>query len=296
MTSEDRIHQLEERLGQLTAQIAGVIPVRLADGGRGDAEKNRLIRGQVIGAVAGGTHFLIDNVWVLAGGLDPSGGNPAAAIVVANIYGQTFADNELVTAVYSPGVTLNPPADWEALKKGVGSSSSLLQFAEVYSTITAQSVWGTPGTGTVKFKLDDGTPDGAAPVAVANRYKHTFAVGDTVLCDRAFTPPRVVADKGGGASDVELIPFIFHLDTGSTLAATRVAAGPTIRPLQLTVTRCAKNVDGDLAPTAETLTVEYRDGTALPPLPAGFVYAGEALRIGAAVPVILVIYCQEWET
>jgi hypothetical protein len=73
-----------------------------------------------------------------------------------------------------------------------------LQFAEVYTAISAMATWGTYGTGTVKFKNDNGTDETGTPVTVENRYKFQYGVGSTVLCDRSYNPPRVYADSGGG--------------------------------------------------------------------------------------------------
>lgn len=181
------------------------------------SETYRAIRGSVLGDVSTTTaFFLINNIIPLAGGLDPSEGDPIAAVVVANIHGQSYYTGESVVALYSPAVTAL--ANWEALKKASGSS------------------------------------------------------------------------------DVELINFIFHSYTlGAIAAAARVGPGPTIAPTLLTVEKCGKNVSDHLEPIGETLTVEYREGEELPQLDSGHVYAGEALRIGEDTPVVLIIYCKEWE-
>lgn len=85
----------------------------------------------------------------------------------------------------------------------LGDSATRTQYGEVTSSISAMNVWGTPGTGIVQFKKDDGTNDGTAAL-VHNIYKHTYATGDVVLCDRTATPPRVIADKGSTSSGATL--------------------------------------------------------------------------------------------
>lgn len=107
----------------------------------GTTEKFRLIRGQCVGAVGGGdTTFLIDNVIVLSGGVDPSGGNPATQVRVANIFGQSYSDNDLVQAVYSPTVVASPLTDWEQLKTtGTATEKYRAIRGLVYSGATAQA-------------------------------------------------------------------------------------------------------------------------------------------------------------
>lgn len=79
----------------------------------------------------------------------------------------------------------------------IGAQASKFQYGEVYSTVTAQASWTTPGTGQVQFKTDAGSNDGT-PISVDNLYKHSYANGDVVLCDRTSDPPRIIADHGGG--------------------------------------------------------------------------------------------------
>lgn len=109
--------------------------------GGGGTEQYRLIRGQSVGEQSSAT-ILIDNIQVLAGGLDPSGGDTTVAVRVANIFTQYYADNEWVYAVYSPGASDAPPADWETLLDGAdgdipiiflkNNSGSLRQNREVF--------------------------------------------------------------------------------------------------------------------------------------------------------------------
>lgn len=128
------------------------------------------------------------------------------------------------------------------------AEANLHQFGEVYTSITAAIGWTTPGTGSVQFKTPTGGNDGS-PVSVQNFYKHAFAVGDVVLCDRSCAPPRVVADKGASASGSSLL---FGRMTHSASAAT-VAGTPTSDGLFKAFTSsteiAVKNYYPDPAPT-----------------------------------------------
>lgn len=94
---------------------------------------------------------------------------------------------------------------------------------------------------------------------------------------------------------VELINFIYHSATKGAIEGATSTAGPTILPTFIEVEQTEKNITtSKLEPTGNTLEVEYREGKRLDQLPTGKVYMGEALRIGSATPVILVIYCTEW--
>lgn len=107
-------------------------------GGGGSAEKLRLVRGQSVGAQSGAT-ILLDNVVVLAGGLDPSDGNPATQVRAANIFSQSYADNEWVDIVYSPGVSASPAADWETLKAAVGTETYRAIRGQTTANVTANA-------------------------------------------------------------------------------------------------------------------------------------------------------------
>lgn len=156
----------------------------LLGGGGGGSEKHRLIRGQSYGAQSGAT-ILLDNVVALAGGVDPSAGNPATLVTVYNLPGGSYADNEIVEAAYNPGVSVSPPADWEALKTGTGGT-------EKYRLIRGQCVGGVAADAT-SFKIDNIVvlSGGLDPRAVAgdmaeqlwitNSQKETF-VDDEYVC------------------------------------------------------------------------------------------------------------------
>lgn len=111
---------------------------------------------------------------------------------------------------------------------------------------------------------------------------------------------QLVSDEGNWkwVTATKLISFIYHSATmGPIEAATRMAGGPTIRPREITVEICEEDdVTDNLVPTGRTIAVQYRDGITLPQLAAGYVYAGEALQVyGASSPVVLSIYCKEWQ-
>lgn len=144
MADRDRLQRLEYDVALVSRQIAG-LPVRIGDSG---AENFRLIRGESVGAQSGAT-ILIDNVVVLSGGLDPSGGNPATQVRVANLFGQSFSDNEKVQAIYSPGVVASPLTDWEAIKTISGTETYRLVRGLVKGAVTADDA---------TFVVDNVTP------------------------------------------------------------------------------------------------------------------------------------------
>src|SRR4051812_39754995 len=57
----------------------------------------------------------------------PTNGSTATAVRVSNFFAQTFVDREWIDAVYSPGVSISPPADWETLKGG-GAGQQNIHF------------------------------------------------------------------------------------------------------------------------------------------------------------------------
>lgn len=101
------------------------------------ADTYRLIRGQSVGIQAGGT-ILIDNVVRLAGGLDPTLGNPAINVRVVNIFSQSYADNEWIDAIYNPGVSISPAADWETTKTSTGTHAYTLIMGTVSTGANAE--------------------------------------------------------------------------------------------------------------------------------------------------------------
>lgn len=110
------------------------------------SDRFRLIRGQSVGAQSGST-ILIDNVLVLAGGMDPSSGNAATQIEVANLFGQSFSDNEAVQAIFS--IDASAGVDWETIKTSSGT--------ETYRLIRAQ-VKGNPAPEDTTFTVDNVIP------------------------------------------------------------------------------------------------------------------------------------------
>jgi len=189
MAERDRIERLEYQLATVARQIAGM-PVRIARSGGTD--KFRLIRGQSYG-VQSGTNILLDNIVELSGGLDPSHGAPAAQVSVYNLFGATFADNEWVDAVYSPGATGS--SDWETLKSSTGT--------ERYRLIQGKCV-GAVAADAAAFSIDTIVPlaggldprtvpgDMSETLSIANAQAETFVDNEDVIA--------VYFDLGGGVT------------------------------------------------------------------------------------------------
>lgn len=100
--------------------------------GGGSSENYRLIRGQSYG-VQTGAFILLNNIVVLSGGLDPTNGNPAIFVRVANFFGNAFANGQWVDAVYSPNFSLIPPCDWETLSGASGVEKYRVIYGIAYS-------------------------------------------------------------------------------------------------------------------------------------------------------------------
>jgi hypothetical protein len=199
MSDRDRIIALERQCRELMRQVAH-LPARWGEGS-GDFEKFRLIRGESVGIQSGGT-ILIDNVDVLAGGEDPTNGNPATQVTVQNIWGTTYADNEKVQAVYNEDLGGTELTDWENFKTTAGTEQYRAIRGLVKGAVTADDatfvidnviplasgndpVAGNPATeitvqqvhGTHRETLPDNTPvtaiwDGAAwELFLVERYR-----------------------------------------------------------------------------------------------------------------------------
>lgn len=95
-----------------------------------ERERGRLIRGQSYGVQSGST-VLLDGVVPLAGGFDPTNGDGSAQVTVTNVFGNVYADNEYVDAVWSPGST----ADWETLKTSSGSEKYRLIRGKAFGNV-----------------------------------------------------------------------------------------------------------------------------------------------------------------
>lgn len=65
MTPEDRIHKLEKHSAFLAAQVAGVIPVRLADGGVGEGGGSGTQTAKVATGISAATASTFGSGWVL---------------------------------------------------------------------------------------------------------------------------------------------------------------------------------------------------------------------------------------
>lgn len=124
-------------------------------------EEYRLIRGQSVG-IQSGNVVVVDNVIVLAGGLDPTNGDPTGTVGVVNLTfsptgaPRTYESGHWINAVYSPdagsggyGGDVGTAYRWETLETGSGGGGDagaplrrfqLSQTKEVGDT-TAQAVW-----------------------------------------------------------------------------------------------------------------------------------------------------------
>ncbi len=260
--STDRIAALERMVSELMRNTAG-IPVRWASGGPGAGTDYRLIRGQSYGIQSGAT-VLIDNVVVLAGSLDPSDGDTAAQITVANIFGATYADNEKIDAVYSPAISSSPPADWETLKTTTGADQYRLIRGQCTADITAD---------TASFDIDNivilsngldprMTPgDMAETLTIANNLKEAFYDNEYVT---AIYSPAVLTDIDWELLVVEryrsirgtwysgtttlVIDHIIPLESGTD---------PRTDPTDDTETVSVNNVAGDTYGSGDKVYADY---------------------------------------
>lgn len=107
-------------------------------GDGGGTETYRLIRGQSVGIQSGGT-IQLDNVVVLAGGTDPTNGNPATQVTAVNLFGNSYTSGEWVDAVYDPAISSDPLEQWETLKTTSGS------FTEKYRLIRGKAFGNVDG-------------------------------------------------------------------------------------------------------------------------------------------------------
>lgn len=179
MSDRDRLNQLELEVRTIFRQIAGM-PVRIPDPPRPD--NFRLIRGQSVGIQTAGT-VLIDNVVVLAGGLDPSHDDATAQVRVANRFSEAFDDNQEILAVYSRGIVQSPLTHWETLRPGP---------EDTFRRIRGLAV-GAVDENDVTFLIDNVVPlaSGTDPVAgnpatqirVANIWADSFKDNQAVVAD-----------------------------------------------------------------------------------------------------------------
>lgn len=149
----------------------------------GDAEETfRLIRGESVGIQSGAT-ILIDNVVVLSGGIDPSGGNPATQVRVANLFGQSFTDNEKVQAIYSPAVVASPLTDWEAVKTTTGTDNYRLIRGLAKGDVTADdTTFIVDNVLPLAAGLDPVSGNAATEITVQNIQKEGFEDNTPVTC------------------------------------------------------------------------------------------------------------------
>jgi hypothetical protein len=169
MSDRDRIIALERQCRELMRQVAH-LPARWGEGS-GDFEKFRLIRGESVGIQSGGT-ILIDNVDVLAGGEDPTNGNPATQVTVQNIWGTTYADNEKVQAVYNEDLGGTELTDWENFKTTAGT--------EQYRVIRGLTV-GAVAASAATFTIDNVIPLASGNDPVSGNPATTITVRNVQL-------------------------------------------------------------------------------------------------------------------
>lgn len=213
----------------------------------GGNEKFRLIRGQSVGAQSGAT-VLIDNVDVLAGGLDPTDGNPATQVTVQNIWGQTYADNEKVQAVYNEGLGGTILTDWENFKTTAGTEQYRLIRGLVKGAVTAAAA---------TFVIDNVVPLGsgndpvsgnaATEITVSNTHRALSGTAGETLRDN--TP--VTAIWTGAIWELLLVER-YRLIKGKATAESSAGAG-TFSIDEVDV--LAGSVDPRTDPTSEIETV-----------------------------------------
>lgn len=176
---------------QLDSSTSGPAIIKFKESGTGadkwalvklgsGAENFRLIRGESVGNQSGGT-ILIDNVDVLAGGLDPSGGDPGVQVTVQNIFGQSFTDNEAVQAIYNEDLGGTDLTDWEAIKTSSGT--------ETYRAIRGLTKGAVAASATT-FVIDNVIPlaggndpvsgNPATEITVQNIQKEAFADNEPI--------------------------------------------------------------------------------------------------------------------
>lgn len=123
----------------------------------GDAENYRAIRGQSVGFQTG-TVVYIDNVVVLAGGLDPSSGSALVQVPVNNFIfvplgtPRELTDDQWIDAFYSPASsmlgtgTAGTAIDWETLESGTSSSGSALPPLRAFELTANKTLISTTAT------------------------------------------------------------------------------------------------------------------------------------------------------
>lgn len=135
-------------------------------------ERNRLVRGQVVGTVSGGDPtFQIDNLATLASGIDPRTDPTDAAetVTVDNTFSENYTDNQWLNCAYN-----SSSRTWQPL-----SSSSTTEINVLYgkstSEITAATGWDSDGWGSGTWqRLDTDGSFLGDETTVYNRYFDTI--------------------------------------------------------------------------------------------------------------------------
>lgn len=159
------------------------------------AETFRLIRGRSVGNQSG-TVVFIDDIEVLAGGLDPSSGSALVQVPVSNfefITGnrRTFIDNQWLDAIYNLGVSFvasgtgTASVDWETLEGGTAATGTekyrLIQGLSNGTFLASDSAVQVTGVEVLAGGID---PTGGNPFAAINldqSQKEEFHTGDPIV-------------------------------------------------------------------------------------------------------------------
>lgn len=227
-------------------------------------ETFRLIRGQSVGAQSGAT-VLIDNVDVLAGGEDPTNGDPGVQVTVQNIFGQSFSDNEAVQAIYNEGLGGTDLTDWEAVKTTSGTETYRAIRGLVKGVVTADdATFVIDNVIPLAGGLDPVSGNAATEITLQNVQKEEFADNcpitaiydganwEVLLVERyRMIRGRAVGAVGSGDGD-------FEIDNVEVLQS---SVDPRTDPTSLTETVTVRNFHGDTYADNEWVTAVYNNET-----------------------------------
>jgi hypothetical protein len=240
----------------------------------------------------------------LAGGTDPSAGNPATVIQVANMHLGAYPSGHPIVAAYV--ATPINGCDWVTIDfddfrliRGIAVNAvAETDMSFAIRTVTQMAGGASP----VLAPLDQ--------VLVANQARGKYAQGENVIAiyDPSLLfavpalPPWLAIPLGGSTSGpiTVLIPRV-NGEQNAIEAATRVGPGPIIQPelLDLTVMEFDLNT-ARFEPGDQEITCYYLDGEAIANPPNGYVLLGEVLpfatnNAGDQLYKIIAVYCTRWE-
>lgn len=230
----------------------------------GGNETYRLIRGQSVGNQSSGT-VLIDNVQVLAGGLDPSDGDPAAQITLQNVFGQSFNDNEWVQAIYNEGLGGSVTSDWEPVKTTSGTETYRAIRGLVKGVVTADdATFPIDNVIPLAGGLDPVSGNAATEITLQNIQKEAFAdncpitaiydgANWEVLLVERYRMIRGMAVGAVGSGDGD-----FEVDNVEVLQS---SVDPRADPTSAAETVTVRNFHGDTYADNEWVTAVYNDET-----------------------------------